>query len=385
VKLKAHLGGQLDGMASGMGKSPEALLERAVTTLLNLHGYQVEPKGPAAVAAAASTAPGVPPFKPSPLGVPHPTATRVEGVDHKLPVITGIVSGMQAPLQAPQQGGVPELKQVPPTANLRAPELGDEDHDFPTQISMAHTLPGAPSEELGSQPLDSGPLSLPVAAGEFVTSPRTADAESATRFPQAQLPEEEPPFVSDVIAVPPELYAPDAGARSALTEVPVSEETRGGESEETANPLAELTRGLESELAEAPVSEVTQAVESATRGLESDSGVTHGLDEALVSDVTHQGTDSSLTEAPLSEVTHQGTDSMIADSPISELTPTADGPPRAEESDTAAMAPRDVPWESDGSPAPELPPAAIETAREALRLGAAKLPIRTRFVQRIAD
>jgi hypothetical protein len=197
VKLKAHLWSHLDGMASGMGKSPEALLERAVTTLLNLHGYQVEQR-----VAVATTDPGVPPFTPWPLGGPNPSATRVEGVDKKLPVITGIVSGLQ-----------PGLKEVPATANLRAPRqeapthaLGDEDNEFPTQISLAHTLPRGPFEELADKPLE------PVAAGELVSSSRPAEVPSAppTRFPETSGPEEEPPFVSDVIAVPPELYAPDS-------------------------------------------------------------------------------------------------------------------------------------------------------------------------------
>jgi hypothetical protein len=320
------------------------------------------------------------------------------------------------------------LKEVPATANLRAPRqeapthaLGDEDNEFPTQISLAHTLPRGPFEELADKPLE------PVAAGELVSSSRPAEVPSAppTRFPETSGPEEEPPFVSDVIAVPPELYAPDSGARAVPTEVPASSETQVP-SEETESPLAELSRGLESELTEAPVSQETQGAESATQGVESELDATHGLDsapseaplseethgaesathgvesathgveseldathglesaqtDAPVADVTHglesaptdaplsdvtHGLESALTDAPISEVTHQGLDPSLTESPISELTPTADGPPQAGESDTAAMAPRDVPWELEGPPVPELPPAVVEKRRPITR------------------
>jgi hypothetical protein len=384
VRLKAHLWSHLDGMASGMGKSPEVLLERAVTTLLNLHGYPVE----RAVAVAGTPSDPTPPGKPAslgqqvvlprakpalPLGGPNPTlATRVEGADHKMPVITGIVSGMQPTIQA-----------LPPTSNLRArpaPGLGDEDDDHPTQISVAHVGPREPSEELAAQPQDSGPLPEPVAAGEFVTSSRVKQVVE-TQFPESEAPDDEPPFVSDVIAVPPELYAPDSGARSVATVVPVSEEprdpvselTRGLESELTEAPSSELTHGLESGLTEAPSSELTHGLESGlteapsselTHGLESEpehappSEVTHGLEsglsEAPVSEVTH-GLDSSLSDAPVSEVTH-GFESGPVEAPISELTPTADAPSPARETDTQAMSPADVPWHAEPEPEPAPPP-----------------------------
>src|SRR5690242_15778351 len=106
VRLKAHLWNHLDGMASGMGTNPDALLARAVTTLLHLHGYAVAP-----APAVKNTEPGVPPFNP---GVALGTGNQPQ-----LPLITGEISGRQPTIQAGRVAGIASTQ--PPTANQRAP------------------------------------------------------------------------------------------------------------------------------------------------------------------------------------------------------------------------------------------------------------------------
>ena len=292
IRIEQHLWGHLDGMASGMGANPDVLLERAVTTLLRLHGYAVErgaagveahpvptlgptdatpPRPPAALQRLSVRLPPAPAPEPPALGAKTPTiATRVEGVDKKMPIITGVVSGFQPTIQAKNQGGTAEPRgNLPSTADPRAqkvveppptppdpepsgPGLGDDaDQEFPTQISMAHRVP----EALGNKPQDSGSMPEPVAAGELVTGSRGAgDAPSATQFPTNPTDDGEAPFVSDVIAVPPELWASDSklivapvvgtGVNPAVSELSrevereLGGETEGGEgqSETVASP-----------------------------------------------------------------------------------------------------------------------------------------------------
>jgi hypothetical protein len=341
IHLQPHLWGHLDGMASGMGTSPEALLERAVTMLLHLHGYEIA-RPPAQHASAPGPADATPP-RPNPfqmvsvrlppqsppeapaLGAKTPTiATRVEGVDKKpMPIITGVVSGFQPTIQAKHQGGIPELKSnLPSTANLRPPKgeppepppssgpgLGDDDdRHFATQISMAHR----PPEDMGHEP--------------FPTNP-TDDTEA--------------PFVSDVIAVPPELWANDS--KVIVAPVVSSPRTASG----THEAIEAMVRDVEEALSREHAVEEDLEAEELASPEEFSGATTDAVPAALVQAMIQSGK-SPTHQPPEPAAPPVHVESFTA--PRSDLTP-------AHESFTAPRSDLNPAHESFTAPQSELNPA----------------------------